>query len=84
MKRIFSPLWFFVSVTSGAQEADSNGKTMLTIILPHDQSKTVDEIDDHLEKTGFPKKFSTIQVSISFPTTSSWGSDISSHSVATR
>jgi hypothetical protein len=57
MKRIFSLLWFFVTVTLGAQEADSDGKIMLTVILRHDQSKTVDEIDDHLEKTGFRKSF---------------------------
>ena len=57
MKRIFSLLWFLVSVTSGAQEADSDGKIMLTVILRHDQSKTIDEIDDQLEKTGFRKSF---------------------------
>ena len=57
MKRIFSLLWFLVSVTSGAQEADSDGKIMLTVILRHDQSKTIDEIDDQLEKIGFRKSF---------------------------
>lgn len=30
---------------------------MLTVILRHDQSMTVDEINDHLEKTGFRKNF---------------------------
>jgi hypothetical protein len=40
-----------------AQEATDDGKIMLTVILRHDQSKTLDEIDDHLIKTGFLKNF---------------------------
>jgi hypothetical protein len=40
-----------------AQDADTDGKIMLTVILRHDQSKTLDEIDDHLAKTGFIKNF---------------------------
>ena len=40
-----------------AQEASDDGKIMLTVILRHDQSKTLDEIDDHLIKTGFIKNF---------------------------
>jgi len=40
-----------------AQEATDDGKIMLTVILRHDQSKTLDEIDDHLIKTGFIKNF---------------------------
>jgi hypothetical protein len=40
-----------------AQEAADDGKIMLTVILRHDQSKTLDEIDDHLVKTGFNKNF---------------------------
>lgn len=30
---------------------------LLTIFLRHDQSKTVDEINDHLDKTGFTRNF---------------------------
>ena len=30
---------------------------LMTVILRHDQSKTVDEINAHLEKTGFRKNF---------------------------
>ena len=30
---------------------------MLTVFLRHDQSKTLDEINAHLEKTGFRKSF---------------------------
>jgi hypothetical protein len=40
-----------------AQEANGDGKIMLTVILRHDQTKTLDEIDDHLAKTGFRKQF---------------------------
>jgi len=50
--------WFlFVPIVLKAQEATSDGKIMLTVILRHDQSKTLDEIDDHLVKTGFIKSF---------------------------
>jgi hypothetical protein len=50
--------WFlFVPFVLKAQEATSDGKIMLTVILRHDQSKTLDEIDDHLVKTGFIKSF---------------------------
>jgi hypothetical protein len=40
-----------------AQDAGNDGKITLTVILRHDQSKTLDEIDDHLAKTGFIKNF---------------------------
>jgi hypothetical protein len=40
-----------------SQDADGDGKIMLTVILRHDQTKTLDEIDDHLAKTGFRKSF---------------------------
>ena len=30
---------------------------MLTIFLKHDQSKTLDEINQHLKRTGFTEKF---------------------------
>ena len=57
MKRILSLFMLLLAVTLRAQEPGSDGKIMLTVILRHDQSKTVDEIDDHLEKTGFRKNF---------------------------
>jgi hypothetical protein len=50
----------FLLFSSGslvAQDAGNDGKIMLTVILRHDQSKTLDEIDDHLAKTGFIKNF---------------------------
>ena len=38
--------------------APAAAQTMLmTVILRHDQSKTVDEINAHLDKTGFRKNF---------------------------
>jgi hypothetical protein len=42
-----------------AQKADKadDGKMLLTIFLRHDESKTLDEINAHLDKTGFHKEF---------------------------
>src|SRR5580700_2442936 len=57
MKRIFWLLLLILAVTLRAQEPGSDGKITLTVILRHDQSMTVDEINDHLEKTGFRKNF---------------------------
>ena len=57
MKRIFSLVLLLFAVTLRAQEPGSDGKITLTVILRHDQSMTVDEINDHLAKTGFRKNF---------------------------
>lgn len=57
MKRISSLLLLLFAITLRAQEPGADGKITLTVILRHDQSKTVDEINDHLEKTGFRKTF---------------------------
>ncbi len=57
MKRILSLLLLLFAVTAQAQESDAGGKIMLTVILRHDQTQTLDEINDHLEKTGFRKTF---------------------------
>jgi len=54
------PLFSFLFFLTGsliAQDTGNDGKIMLTVILRHDQSKTLDEIDDHLAKTGFIKNF---------------------------
>src|SRR5258705_13977335 len=58
MKRIMllSFLWFSTGSLI-AQDAGNDGKIMLTVILRHDQRKTLDEIDDHLAQTGFIKNF---------------------------
>src|SRR6201993_1607227 len=42
---------------SDLRSQDVEGKITLTVILRHDQTKTLDEIDDHLAKTGFRKRF---------------------------
>jgi hypothetical protein len=42
---------------SPATGASSSDAILLTIFLRHDQSKTLDEINDHLKKTGWYEKF---------------------------
>jgi hypothetical protein len=45
------------SSAPAAPPQPQKGMMMLTIFLKHDQSKTLDEINQHLEKTGFRKSF---------------------------
>ncbi|MBV9273292.1 MAG: hypothetical protein JO333_05305 [Verrucomicrobia bacterium] len=40
-----------------AQESSDDGKILLTVILHYNETKTLDEIDAHLAKTGFLKNF---------------------------
>lgn len=40
-----------------AQAPDSKNSILLTIFLRHDQSKTLEEINKHLDSTGFWKEF---------------------------
>ncbi len=40
-----------------AQAPDSKNSILLTIFLRHDQSKTLEEINKHLDNTGFWKEF---------------------------
>lgn len=42
--------------TQGAADAQT-GTFLLTIFLRHDQSKTLDEINQHLRQTGYYEKF---------------------------
>jgi hypothetical protein len=42
---------------SRAAEPEKTGSILLTIFLKHDQSKTLDEINKHLDSTGFWKEF---------------------------
>jgi hypothetical protein len=44
-----------LSAPAAAQPAPPT--MLMTVILRHDQSKTVDEINAHLDKTGFRKNF---------------------------
>jgi hypothetical protein len=41
---------------ASAAKAD-DGRMLLTIFLRHDESKTLDELNAHLDKTGFHKEF---------------------------
>jgi hypothetical protein len=42
---------------AGASAGDQKGAILLTIFLRHDQSKTLDELNDHLRSTGYYKQF---------------------------
>jgi len=44
-------------VQSGDRNATDNSAILLTIFLKHDQSKTLDQIQAELEKTGFWREF---------------------------
>src|SRR5580704_8068971 len=57
MKNLALLVLLLISVTALAQEPGNDGKIMLTVFLRHDQTKTLDEINQHLEKTGFRKNF---------------------------
>lgn len=61
---VFVFFCFSASLNAGPQEqpgsqsaAAPKGTMMLTIFLRHDQSKTLDQIEDHLKETGFREKF---------------------------
>lgn len=45
------------SQPTGQSSPQQTGMMMLTIFLKHDQSKTPDEINQHLKQTGFTEKF---------------------------
>jgi hypothetical protein len=55
--------FLLVPLVSGTQDQQpgqtpaNKGMMMLTIFLKHDQSKTLDEIEQHLQQTGFRKNF---------------------------
>jgi hypothetical protein len=60
MKRFlltFSLLALMPLTPLSAQEPGSDGRIMLTVILRHDRSKTLDQINQHLEPTGFRRSF---------------------------
>jgi uncharacterized protein with GYD domain len=44
-------------LSAQAQPAGERGEILLTIFLRHDQTKTLDEIQAHLKKTGFEASF---------------------------
>jgi uncharacterized protein with GYD domain len=47
----------FADAGAAAAEDKRPDTILLTIFLKHDQSKTLEEINNHLERTGFWKKF---------------------------
>lgn len=55
---ILSPLLAGTQNQPAVQSSpQQKGMMMLTIFLKHDQSKTLDEINQHLKQTGFTEKF---------------------------
>src|SRR5215831_20288426 len=58
MKYLLALLLLSISLQAlQAQQPGPDGKIMLTVFLRHDQSKTLDEINAHLDRTGFRKNF---------------------------
>jgi hypothetical protein len=53
----FAILLFSGAVYAQPERSPEKGAILLTIFLKHDQSKTLDEIQAQLEKTGFYQKF---------------------------
>ena len=52
---LLSAVLTLLAADTAPQQQD--GRMMLTIFLRHDQSKTLDEINAHLDRTGFRKDF---------------------------
>ncbi len=50
-------LIFSAPLCAIGQAPDTKGSILLTVFLKHDQTKTLKEINDHLEATGFWKDF---------------------------
>jgi hypothetical protein len=46
-----------LAVPAGPAQELPKGAILLTIFLRHDQSKTLDEINEHMKHTGFDKNF---------------------------
>jgi len=60
MKQIYLLALLLLSISLQALQAQQpgpDGKIMLTVFLRHDQSKTLDEINGDLDRTGFRKNF---------------------------
>jgi hypothetical protein len=50
--------WFlFVPFVLRAQDANNDGKIMLTVILRYNENQTIEDIDNRLAQTGFYKNF---------------------------
>ena len=55
--RLIAILALALVLTAPAAAQPAPQTMLMTVILRHDQSKTVDEINAHLDKTGFRKNF---------------------------
>jgi len=55
----FAAIFLTIELTThvAAQSTAAANTILLTVIMRHDQSKTLDEINAHLDKTGFRKNF---------------------------
>src|SRR6516162_3387883 len=55
----FAAIFLTIELTAhvAAQSTAAANTMLLTVIMRHDQSKTLDEINAHLDKTGFRKIF---------------------------
>ncbi|MGC8658445.1 MAG: hypothetical protein ACP5U1_05165 [Desulfomonilaceae bacterium] len=54
---LFSLASFWSLSFANAEEPRNKDSILLTIFLKHDQSKTLEEINKHLDQTGFWKQF---------------------------
>jgi Cu-Zn family superoxide dismutase len=50
-------LWFTYAIHARQQKQNEKGTILLTVFLKHDQSKTLDEIQAQLRKSGFDRNF---------------------------
>ena len=55
--RLFAILALALGLITPVAAQPASPTMLLTVFLRHDQSKTVDEINAHLDKTGFRKNF---------------------------
>lgn len=55
--RLIAMLAFALILSTPAAAQTAPPTMLMTVFLRHDQSKTVDEINAHLDKTGFRKNF---------------------------
>ncbi|HEY0791855.1 MAG TPA: hypothetical protein VGD78_12400 [Chthoniobacterales bacterium] len=60
MRIMLCTAWILLAVAAAGVSQEipaSDNRIMLTVILRHDQTKTLDEINHHLEETGFRRTF---------------------------
>jgi hypothetical protein len=57
IRTVFALLAVLLSFQQAAPASEPKNEILLTVFFRHDQSKTLDEIQAHLRKTGFDKSF---------------------------